>query len=221
MERTLAQKVYQAIKADIVNLVYGENQMLSEKMMADKYEVSKTTAREALSLLCQDGYLIKYPSRGYFVKSVCLKEYQDIIELRLLIEVGAIDQIVEKASDEELRALYGILDLKPASHENFHELNRAFHYEVAKLTGNQRLADTVYELVCSTSRPASYRNFGKPVEELQGFHRMIIDALIARDKAGAKHLMELDIIPVTGVPKDVFRRQPSIPGGSGSNAGGK
>jgi DNA-binding GntR family transcriptional regulator len=212
---TLASKLYESIKEDIVNLRYGENEILSEQMMANKYEVSKTTAREALSLLCQDGYLVKYPSRGYFVKSICLKEYQDVIQLRLLIEVGAVDLVIDRATDDEIRHLYQVLDEKPATHENFYELNRAFHYGVAKLTGNKRLADTVYELVCQVSRPASYINFGKGADELQSLHRMIIDALLRRNKADARRLMEMDLIPVTGVPKGLFTK--SLSSGSPSS----
>ncbi len=204
MEKTLAAKVYEAVKEDIGNLRYGGNEFLSEQKMATKYGVSKATAREALSMLSQEGYLVKYPSRGYLIKSICLKEYQDITQLRLLIEVGAIDHALENATDDQVRQVYGVLDRVPATHDNFHELNREFHYEVAKLSGNDKLADTVRELVRAVSRPIAYRNFGRDAGELQQAHRQIVYALMRRDAAQAKSLMKQDIIPVTGVPKGLF-----------------
>lgn len=204
MEKTLAAKVYEAVKDDIGNLRYGGNEFLSEQRIADKYGVSKATAREALAMLSQEGYLVKYPNRGYVVKSICLKEYQDITQLRLLIEVGALDYSIQNATDDQVRHVYSVLDRVPATHENFHELNRAFHYEMAKLSGNDKLADTVRELIRTVSRPIAYRNFGRDAGELQQAHREIVDALMRRDAAQAKFLMRQDIIPVTGVPKDLF-----------------
>ena len=192
---TLAERTYEKIKEDIINLKYEVNEMLSEQMMAEKYKVSKTTAREALGMLNKEDFLIKYPSRGYFIKDVCLKEFEEIRQLRLFIERGVVEIIIDNCTDEEVKSLYDVINEKKPTGTNFYKLNRGFHYSLAKLTGNRRLCDILNNLVCSISRPFSYINYGKNIDSLQNIHKKIVDAILNRDKKEAVRLIELDISP--------------------------
>lgn len=204
MKETLAKKVYEQVKDDIVNLNYGINEMLSEQMTATRYNVSKTTAREALSLLCKDGYLVKYPSRGYFIKEVGEKEFLEIVDIRLIIEMAVAEIIIEKSSDEEIKSLYNFVGTESVTRENFYEYNRNFHYQLAVLTKNQKMAGILYDLVCSISRPWSYLNFEKSAEQLQNEHKNIVDALLERNNEKVKELLKADIVPKSRLPRGLF-----------------
>ncbi|MDR1703066.1 MAG: GntR family transcriptional regulator [Clostridiales bacterium] len=67
------------MKNDIINQEISVSELIDETKIAVKYSVRKTPIREALNRLVQNGYLLKYPRRGYIVKEIKLKEYFEIV----------------------------------------------------------------------------------------------------------------------------------------------
>ena len=96
---TKAERVYKSIRIDIINCNYELDEVINEKVIAEKYNVSKTPIREALTILVKEGYLIKYPRLGYFVKELKLEEFYQIVQLRFILESGVIRSIISNASD--------------------------------------------------------------------------------------------------------------------------
>lgn len=61
--------VYNKLYTDIMNGVYLENEFLpGESVLAQKYEVSRNTLRQALAVLSEDGLIIKAQGKGTIVK---------------------------------------------------------------------------------------------------------------------------------------------------------
>lgn len=60
--------VYDLLYQDIVNGVYKKDSPLpGETFLANKYQVSRNTLRQALTILVQDGYIYKQQGKGTFV----------------------------------------------------------------------------------------------------------------------------------------------------------
>ena len=64
--------VYDLLKQDVIRLRFRRDEIINEKALAERYQVSKTPVREALSMLVQVGYLKKIPRVGYLVRAVTL-----------------------------------------------------------------------------------------------------------------------------------------------------
>lgn len=62
--------VYDLLKQDVIRLRFRRDEIINEKALAERYQVSKTPVREALSMLVQEGYLKKIPRVGYLVREV-------------------------------------------------------------------------------------------------------------------------------------------------------
>ena len=57
--QSMTEKVLEALREDIINWVYEENDMITEAEISEKFGVSKTPSREALNYLCMEGFLDK------------------------------------------------------------------------------------------------------------------------------------------------------------------
>ena len=97
--------VYQSIFEDIIRNVYDDNSILTEKMMIDKYNVSRSPVREALLRLCSEDILQSVPRMGYRLTPVSLKNILDAGALRMIIELSAMDIYFPSLKEKELEKL--------------------------------------------------------------------------------------------------------------------
>lgn len=198
MKLTIAKHIYQDLRESIISGEIQPGHMIGENDMAAKYSSSKMPVREALHQLCQEGYLISYPRRGYVVTNVTENDFYEIQQVRLPLELLSVELVIEKASREEIMNLYDILsapDLEPtekSSNSRLHSINSRFHLELARLTQNKRLYNALSHLIADVSR-AGYRFYSSTILNERHFHERIIDALLEKDVEKAKTLLQEDL----------------------------
>lgn len=113
--------------------------------------------------------------------------YRDLLEFREVMECRAVQNIILTASDEQINALYGLLDEPPEEAEAASQLDRYFHFPAAKLSGNRLFScfiDTYYELIREI-KTRSMRTESRRAAVMRE-HRAILDALRARDVEAAQ-----------------------------------
>ena len=168
-------------------------EVFSEQQLAEAFKVSKTPVREALNILCQEGFVVRYPSYGYVLKDMTPQEYQNISELRYILESGAARIIISSCTDEEIRQLYDAL--KAPEGTSFNIINIQYHSKLGQLTKNELLASQISRMAEVTSRPGKYADFTyKSVGNL--WHERTIEALLARNLADAVHCIREDLVYV-------------------------
>ena len=192
MKRTIAETIYLELRERIIYGTLQTGAMLGEQEVADQYGSSKMPVREALHRLCQEGYLVSYPRRGYVVSNITLEDFAEIQQVRLPLELLSVELIVRHAADEDIRALYAITDEPPIEGWGEYWKNSRFHLALAALSGNKRLYASLEHLIGEVFR-AAFRFLPDSVLREQGFHREIIEALLARDAARAKEMLEQDL----------------------------
>lgn len=89
--------------------------MLSENKLAEQAEMSRTPIRAALSTLQEDGWIQIFPKRGALVREMTLREAEEIVDARILLEcMGArradngtlavdLSDILERQREDEKR----------------------------------------------------------------------------------------------------------------------
>src|SRR5437016_8167514 len=85
-DATLSQRVYQALKKDIITGQYQPGEALSEKALAKRYQGSRTPVREAAVRLQQEHLMRIVANRGYFMTHVALQWVNDLSELRAAVQ---------------------------------------------------------------------------------------------------------------------------------------
>lgn len=73
--------------SDIIQGIYKQNEIITEKQLIAKYGVSKSPIRDALIELCKEGVLISHPRYGYEVVRINEKEILDVVDFRILVEI--------------------------------------------------------------------------------------------------------------------------------------
>ncbi|MEP0943584.1 MAG: GntR family transcriptional regulator [Rhizobiaceae bacterium] len=117
---------------------------LTEIDLARRLNVSRGPLREAILQLTEEGLLIKEPYKGLRVRSISLRELEELYSLRTTLERFAFEEAWEKRTDaalDELRALYVGLEQSRNAQEISAAVNGEilFHNWIYKLSGHSLL----------------------------------------------------------------------------------
>jgi GntR family transcriptional regulator, rspAB operon transcriptional repressor len=148
---TLSERVYRALKRDIIHCIYQPGEALNEKSLTVRYKGSRTPVREAAVRLQQERLLRIVPDRGYFVNALTLQEVKDIYEFRSAVECLTADRAARNGMDSESLKLLtecaqvSYTDGDPQSYGRFIEADTTFHVKIANLSRNQMLFRAVVD----------------------------------------------------------------------------
>jgi DNA-binding GntR family transcriptional regulator len=188
-QTVLRQHVYEQIKHDIITCKLTPGEAVSEQQFVDRFKVSKTPIREALTSLVQDGLVEYTPNRGFRVTPISVTDIQEIFEARIFFEAEIFRLAVKKISDAEIDELekhsWVEGDAKSADYaETFLESNRKFHTALAAAGRNSRLL-WYYETLMNEAQRLFYMDISIHSREFRWGHghEGIIMALRNRDEA--------------------------------------
>ena len=152
-KQSLADLAYEHIKAAIVAGEVQPDHLYSVNQFALLLGVSRTPVREALLTLARQGLLQMDRNRGFRVMTVTQRDLDEVIDLRLMVEIPAVERIarMRKDSQETIDAAYAIYPrLQEAADSSdlleFLSLDRLFHLTLVGGLKNNRLVSLVGEL---------------------------------------------------------------------------
>jgi DNA-binding GntR family transcriptional regulator len=197
---TLASRIAELLKRDIVTGRLRSGQKLVEKDLAAACDVSRTPLREALARLVNDGLAVSIPYRGIFVREVSRDELKAIYELRTAIEGLAAQLAAERADPaqlDQLASLLAAMDRQTTGDEasELKLLNERFHRLIAVAAGNPllpRQMDDIWSRV-SLARTSAWSATGRG-ETSRDEHHAIYEAIRRRDGSAARSLAETHVI---------------------------
>ncbi len=199
--QSLSERVARILKhyIDTEHLVAGDR-LPTEQRLADWLNVSRTVLREALNQLLGAGVLVR-PSprvlcvgefdRGRLPADLAADDFDDramreLAELRVIIELGAIEVTVHRASDEHLRDIEHWVvegERRFAAGEPLDITDARFHAALLRVLGN-RTVDAFIPLIEEHLRQTllSDPQRGKPDDyRVVLEHRQIFEAVARRD----------------------------------------
>ena len=192
------QRVYGAIKNDILSGVHRMGAKLSVQDLALQHGVSKTPIREALSALEHEGLVNIVPRVGYFVSHMSIEEVQNLFQVRLILEGASAELAAKNILPQELLDLERIPchwtagDLN--SYLQYLKDNREFHLKIALATRNKHLAELVAGLLDKMQGLLIWElEVRNQPEEFADEHRQLLTALRERNGGAARQAMELAI----------------------------
>ncbi|WP_256839738.1 GntR family transcriptional regulator [Ornithinimicrobium faecis] len=138
----LSERVYQALRAEIVHGDLWPNQPMIEAEIAERLEVSRTPVRESMQRLAADGLIIS-KRRRWVVYEHTSDEIREIYEVRAALEGQAARLAVARANDDDRAVLAGVLDDEAKqrflSGRARVQANEQFHDAVVHAAHNNRL----------------------------------------------------------------------------------
>ena len=96
----LSELVFQKIKNDIFDFKLMPGERFTESEIAESYAVSRTPIRQALYRLQQEGYVDVQFRSGWQVRPLNFKAYEELYDLRILLECYAVEQLCQMPKDQ-------------------------------------------------------------------------------------------------------------------------
>lgn len=197
---SLAEQAYLRLHQEIMTCSLSPGQVVSERELARRYEMSKTPIREALYRVCHNGLMQRLPGRGYLVSPITIKDIQDIFDLRLILELAAAERAAQNPSPAQIAILKGLSVVSyslddPESHIQFLRTNRAFHLTIAGAVANRRLSECLEGLLIEMDR---FFHLGLRLrdssEEMACEHQEVVAALERGDVEGVRDAIARQIV---------------------------
>ena len=147
----LRLQVAERIRQELVLGHYEPGQRFTEKALAEKLSVSRTPAREALSILGESGVLEILPKGGYAVPNFSPHDIKNIYELREYLEIPALLKVVDNMTDALAQTLSRTIEemergVQETSDEIFLGAFLQHRADLFGACGNRQLAEHIQRL---------------------------------------------------------------------------
>ena len=197
----------------------------SENDLAQAFGVSRVTIREAVLRLTSLGLLESKFGGGTYVKEFTpglnmnaiipaayldTKSILDVIEFRQVVEVKTAVLAARRATPDDLEELEDILARMEKWKEDpkrFAEEDLEFHLELAKITENSLLIETLNVIRSLLSQAMLYAVQHRGYNQGLSYHRLLIDAIAKHDEQMTMRIMEEHINDVYLTMEQWLRQQ--------------
>lgn len=188
--RTTKEIVYLQLKESIFKNDIPHDMILTETLLAETLNTSRTPVREAVADLVKEGLLQLIPRKGIKVREITESEKEQIIFLRTVIELEGYKNICEKLDEKIIADFYDLIEQQKQCVEDknpivFIELDQQFHFKpirIAELFFLEEVLLNMYDLTRLIGHKALYKE-GRMAEVIEE-HTAIVKALEERNFVG-------------------------------------
>ncbi|MGE3297709.1 MAG: GntR family transcriptional regulator [Porticoccaceae bacterium] len=205
--------IYRQLKDLILGFVLYPGARVTENELADRFHVSRTPVREALQRLAAEGYVTILPKQGCFVRDIDIDEINQYYEVRIGLELRALDLACLTMSDSQLNKLAAAWDPAqvpgtPPTVAAMVARDEGFHLALATGTGNRVLAGYLKDVNdhIHIVRRLDFTEAPR-IEQTYQEHHEVVQRLLVRDIDGARQLLERHIRKSADVAKAITLTQ--------------
>ena len=196
LDETNKSLIYKKLRRSIIMGHRNSGTRLNIDELANEYNTSVTPVRDALQMLNNEGLVEIKPRSGYFVAHITLHKLRELLDIRRLLELAAVERAAKRNNPEliqEMRRVHaGYTGDDDEAYDRYTDENRHFHYLLGKASGNDELAEMIGKLHDQLARFMVIRRAGPTLERT---HSLIIDAIEAGDTETARQALLNDIDP--------------------------
>ena len=178
--------VFQVIRTAIVRGELPGDMPLRQDEISTALSVSHIPVREAFRQLEAQGLVRIYPNRGAVVTKLSCKELSDVMDTRILLEVGALRLALPHITEEDLARARELLELFSKEKDPIKgaELNLKLHFSLYDPCDNQTLLSLIHQMHANVDRYIT-PFFGKEEVSAELYtvdeHSQIISACESKD----------------------------------------
>ena len=190
---TLVDQIYERIKQDILQKVLEPGAKINIKELTRSYNVSDTPVKQALNRLIAENMVVNTPNKGTSVRAVTLEEMNDIFDMRLMMDLYFMKDILSTLSynntlftqiKENLAEQQAfVLESNSFTDNNkYYALDSQFHQLYLTGSGNKKVIDTFRNL-----NPFMYSSYSyiqqSPTRDIECVkeHEDIVNAIEKQD----------------------------------------
>ncbi|MEA3334984.1 MAG: GntR family transcriptional regulator [Chloroflexota bacterium] len=188
----LRDLAYQHIKDAIQQSDVQPGEPISETRLSSELGISRTPVREALQILAQEGLIQIIPGRAITVAAPSLRDVQDAIHVRFLLEPELARLAARNISEEQLQTLAAAQqELERAVAEQnrvtWTRVDNVWHETISAACPNKLLGDLALQIrnrvsFLSIDAQGNWDRLASCTAE----HREIVEMIAAGDSEGAE-----------------------------------
>jgi len=198
--------MYKELLTQFLNGERAPGEALNVGALTRELGVSQTPLREALARLEKTGLVRRVALKGYSVApELTAQDIRNLTDARCLVEPAIVREACMRVTPEFLAELEQSVDLldgavhtadvDASSFQTYWLADAQFHQALADQCGNPFLAMCYDALSGQAQRFRLFSKRGRTgVEHAASDHRMILDALSARDPEKAAELMRVHLV---------------------------
>lgn len=195
---SLAERIYGRLKDDIFEFRLMPGDRFSEGEIAERMVASRTPVRQALHRLQREGFLDVHFRSGWQVRPLDFAQFDELYELRIVLELEAIRRLCQRPTDEHPPALQALARTWMVQKEDqlqdgaaVSRLDEAFHCQLLEAAGNREMA-RVHREVSEKIRILRRLDFtqAQRIELTYAEHQQILDAILTRRSEEAQQLLK-------------------------------
>lgn len=135
----LSQKVYEVLRAKILNDELKSGEKLTQQKIAEYLSISRMPLHRAFQMLEADLLVEQKPRRGFYVREFDESEIVDAFEVRELLEGLAVRKLAEDAAHttvagQLLQCFAPFVGKTKINAEEYRKNDRLFHLQIMELT---------------------------------------------------------------------------------------
>ncbi|WP_326837532.1 GntR family transcriptional regulator [Amycolatopsis rhabdoformis] len=194
---TRAERVYLALRKDILAGRQAPGSRLPFAELCSRYESSMGVVREALTRLAAEGLVQAEPQLGFHTTPISIEDLEHLTEARVAIESLVLREALQHGGiqwESEVLAAHHRLQQTPQTvaddpdrlADEWVEAHAAYHLALLSGCPNPRLLAIAHSLRDSAEL---YRRWSIPLghehRDIVGEHKSILDAILAKDTEAA------------------------------------
>lgn len=190
--RTLPGMIAHILREAILSGELSGGVQLKQEELATRFDVSMSVLREALKSLEAEGLVNFYPNRGAVVSQLSASEAQEIFDIRLFLELGALELAIPNLTDADSTAAVKILYKADEETQggSWGELNWQFHETLYRPANRPKLLTLIHNMNNNVERYMRlYLSTMHYQTKSQEEHRALLAACSQKDVRGAKKIL--------------------------------
>lgn len=176
------------LKEEILSLKLEPGTIISEAILSDRFELSRTPIREVLKQLSSEGYINIYPQRGSIVSYIDLESVEQVVYLRSILEKEIIKELCCNIPLKGIHELNTILIEQNICLKNkklfndFILTDNAFHKKMFELAGRNFLWDIIQQFNVHYVRYRKLHMLEKDkMNDIYNDHKQIVTFIMNKD----------------------------------------
>lgn len=178
---------------------FQPGERLKIRQLAERLGVGQMPVRAALQRLAAEGAVVNVPNAGAVVPRLAPAEFDDLLQMRMLLEGEAAERGALRLDDDGRAALVALGErmaaaLAAGDGDAYLDANEDFHVRLYRAAGSPLLF-TLIDTLWLKAGPVSNRLFEAPeaAAVLNDAHAAALAALARRDAAGVRAAIEQDL----------------------------
>lgn len=197
---SLVEQITEFLTNAIIKGELESGQRLVENELQRKFGISRAPIRESFRILERNGFVVTFPRKGTFVRTVTQRDIEENFPIRASLESLAARLAISNLRPEDLRKMeIAFSGMKKAAKKSNFKLYQKYHSKFHETFINASKNDTLIGILGNLRRQAIWfwflylyvhESFGYSIE----IHKKILDGFLDKDANQSEALVKEHIL---------------------------